>query len=75
VLTSALAGLNAVMVAARFRWAVWLNVAIGVFSIVLLQIVGAPAVNSFVVAIACAIVAGVPLMTWMRRPDPAKAEK
>jgi hypothetical protein len=68
IATSAAAGLNALLVAARFRWAVWLNIGIGAWSILLLQLVHAPAVNSLVVAIACLVIAGVPLVTWMRGP-------
>ena len=52
VMTSALAGLNAVLVGLRLRWAVWLNIAIGIWSILLLQLVRAPLANSIIVAIA-----------------------
>ncbi|MFL6721940.1 MAG: hypothetical protein ACJ8FT_09095 [Sphingomonas sp.] len=68
VATSAAAGLNAVLVGARVRWAVWLNIAIGVWSIFLLEIIGAPQANAWIVAIACAVTAGVPFLTWMRDP-------
>jgi hypothetical protein len=73
VMTSALAGLNAVLVGLRLRWAVWLNIAIGIWSILLLQLVRAPLANSIIVAIACGVTSGVPLITWMR--DPAEGTR
>lgn len=70
VATSAAAGVNTFLVGARVRWAVWLNPAIGVWSIILLQLVHAPRANSAIVAVACAVTTGVPLATWMRDIDP-----
>jgi hypothetical protein len=66
VATSAVAGINAILVGARLRWAVWLNILIGLWSIFLLLLVGAPLLNALVVAVACTITVGVPLLTWMR---------
>jgi hypothetical protein len=44
VTTSACAGLNAIAVWLRQRWAIWMNVFIGVWSIVLVHIMGGPVV-------------------------------
>lgn len=66
VATSAAAGITAILVGARMRWAVWLNLAIGLWSILLLVVIGAPAVNALIVLVACAVTTGVPFLTWMR---------
>lgn len=66
VATSAAAGLNAILVGLRIRWAVWVNLAIGAWSILLLILVRAPLTNAAVVAVACAVTVGVPLLTWIR---------
>jgi hypothetical protein len=42
------------------------NLAIGAWSILLLILVRAPLTNAAVVAVACAVTVGVPLLTWMR---------
>jgi hypothetical protein len=68
IATSAAAGIAAILVGARVRWAVWLNLAIGLWSILLLNLVRAPATNSAIVSAACTISVGVPLLTWMRDP-------
>jgi hypothetical protein len=52
---SALAGLNAIFIGLRQRWAVWLNPLIGVASIGLLQLVGGPRMNQLIVFVACAL--------------------
>jgi hypothetical protein len=66
VATSALAGINAVLIGLQRRWAVWLNIAIGFWSILLLRLAHAPPANSIIVAIACAVTSVIPFLTWMR---------
>ena len=52
LMLSALAGLNAMFIAFRQRWAIWINPAIGIASIGLLAVVGSPHSNQVVVAVA-----------------------
>ena len=61
LMLSALAGLNAMFIALRQRWAVWINPAIGISSIVLLAVVGSPHSNQVVVAVACTVTT---LLAW-----------
>ena len=51
--SSAVAGLNALLIALRKHWAVWLNPFIGLASIGLLRLVGSPPGNQAVVLAAC----------------------
>jgi hypothetical protein len=65
--TSGAAGLNAVLIAFRTRWAIWLNPVIGLSSIVLLASVGSPRTNQIVVAIACMVSTLLPVhLGWAR---------
>ena len=67
LLTSFAAATNCVMIWRRKQWAVWLNVLIGIWSIVLIEIVQGPRVNEAIVLIACATTTILPLMLWKPR--------
>lgn len=69
LLTSLAAGLNCVFIWLRRRWAIWLNVLIGIWSIILIEIVGGPRFNELVVLIACATTTLLPLVVWGPRLD------
>jgi len=68
LLTSVLAGANCILIWQRRRWAVWLNLVIGVSSIAQIELVGGPRLNEAIVSVACATTTGLPLLLW-------KAEK
>jgi hypothetical protein len=72
-LLSPLAGLNAMFIALRQRWAVWINPAIGVSSIVLMAVVGSPHSNQVVVAVACTVSTLLAWCLWWRTRDRARA--
>jgi hypothetical protein len=65
--TALLAGVNAVMIWMKKRWAVWLNVVIGLTSIGLIEIVRGPRATMAVVAVACAISTALPVALWRSR--------
>ena len=67
--SSAVAGLNAILIALRKQWAVWLNPFIGVGSIGLLRLVGSPPGNQAVVLVACFVSTSLPWYLW--RPGPS----
>ena len=67
LLTSFTAGANCVMIWRRKRWALWLNVLIGIWSISLIEIVRGPRNNEWVVLIACATTTILPLCVWGSR--------
>lgn len=64
------AGANAIAMGLRIRKAVWLNTFIGLGSVILLWLVGAPPINLAIVAAACAITTGLSLLTWMNPSAP-----
>ena len=64
VVTSAAAGLNCILIAFRQRWALLTNAVIGVWSIVLLRLLGGPVANQIVIAVACATTTLLPLVVW-----------
>jgi hypothetical protein len=67
---SGIAGLNALLIALRNRWAVWLNPFIGLGSIGLLRAVGSPPANQAIVLAACFVSTFLPWYLW--RPGPAQ---
>lgn len=64
LLTSAIAGANCILIALRRRWAVWANIAIGAWSIALIEIVHGARINQLVVLIACVTTTILPLILW-----------
>jgi hypothetical protein len=64
LLTSLVAGVNCVFIWIRKRWALWLNVIIGTWSIALVEIVGGPRMNELVILVACATTTLLPLALW-----------
>ena len=68
LLTSCAAGANCVAIWRRKRWAVWLNILIGFWSITLIRIVGGPAANQWVVLVASATTTILALLVWDREP-------
>jgi hypothetical protein len=72
LMLSALAGLNAMFIALRQRWAVWINPVIGVSSIVLLAVAGSPRSNQVVVAVACTVSTLLAWYLWWRTRDRAR---
>jgi hypothetical protein len=64
LLTSILAGANCIMILQRKRWAIWLNIGIGAFSIVQLELAGGPRISEAVVVVACTITTVLPLLLW-----------
>jgi hypothetical protein len=68
LVTSAIAGVNCILIALRQRWAIWTNVAIGAWSIALLEIVQGARINQIVVLIACATTTILPLILWRSAP-------
>src|ERR1700730_16156685 len=62
--TSLAAGLNAVMIWLRKRWAVWLNIVIGLWAMGLIEILQGPRVNELVILVACALSTALPLVLW-----------
>jgi hypothetical protein len=58
------AGLNCVMIWLKKRWAVWLNILIGLCSISLIEIVQGPRINEWIVLFACATTSVLPLALW-----------
>jgi hypothetical protein len=61
---SAVAGLNALLIALRRQWAVWLNPVIGLWSIGLLRAVGSPTANQAIVLAACFVSTFLPWYLW-----------
>ncbi|MBI2992622.1 MAG: hypothetical protein HYY48_00405 [Gammaproteobacteria bacterium] len=55
------------MIWLRKRWALWLNVLIGIWSIALLEIVRGPRINAAVILVACATTTLLPLVVWEKR--------
>ena len=74
LVSSGLAGLNAVFIGLRKRWAVWLNPLIGLSSIALLGAAGGHWANPVVVLLACLSSTLLPYYLWMKEvpntPDP-----
>ena len=64
LICSCMAGVNAVFIGLRKRWAAWFNPVIGVSSVVLLQIVGSPWINQVVVLLACGTSTVLPHYLW-----------
>ena len=64
LVTSFAAGVNCVMIWLRKRWAVWLNILIGLWSISLIEIVHGPRTNEWVVLTACTTTTVLPLAVW-----------
>jgi hypothetical protein len=62
--TSLAAAMNCLMIWRRKRWAVWLNILIGLWSISLIEIVGGPRNNEWLVLIACATTTILPFALW-----------
>jgi hypothetical protein len=60
-ITTAIVAITAVLLWLGKRWAIPLNVAIGMWSVVLIQIAGGPFVNQVIVVVACAITTGLSL--------------
>jgi hypothetical protein len=71
VATSAAAGLNSILIAFRHRWALLTNAAIGVWSIVLVRMLGGPTANQIVIACACAATTLLPLVVWRKQAKKA----
>lgn len=72
VASSAVAGLNAILIAFRKQWAVWLNPFIGLASIGWLRLVGSPPGNQAVVLVACFVSTYLPWYLW--RPGPSRQD-
>jgi hypothetical protein len=68
LLTSVAAGANSILIALKLRWAVWTNIAVGAWSVVLLEIVEGARINQAIVLVACASTTILPLILW--RPAP-----
>ena len=66
LLTSFGAGANCVAIWQTRRWAVWLNILIGAWSIALIGIVGGPRANQWVVLAASATTTVLPFLVWER---------
>jgi hypothetical protein len=61
-ITTAIVAVTAVLLWLGKRWAIPLNVAIGVWSVVLIQIAGGPFVNQVIVVVACAVTT---ILSWL----------
>lgn len=68
LLTSVAAGANSILIALRRRWAVWTNVAVGAWSILLLEVVQGARINQVIVLVACATTTILPLVLWKSAP-------
>jgi hypothetical protein len=66
IATSAAAGVNALMIWLRQRWAIWLNLVIGPWSVALIELVGGPRATEVVVLAAWALTTFLPLVVWRR---------
>jgi hypothetical protein len=64
LLTSFASGANCVMIWRKKRWALWLNILIGLWSISLIEIVHGPRNNEWIVLIACATTTVLPFWLW-----------
>jgi hypothetical protein len=58
------AGVNSILIALRKRWAILVNPAIGVLSILAMEIVQGPRVNEVVVLVACTLSTGIAWWLW-----------
>ena len=67
LLTSFAAGTNCIMIWRRKRWAVWLNILIGLWSIGLIEVVHGPRNNEWVVLMACSTTTVLPFAIWGSR--------
>jgi hypothetical protein len=67
-LTTAVVAVTAVMLWLGRRWAIPLNVAIGIWSVVLIQIAAGPIVNQLIVVIACTVTTSLSLAVARRAP-------
>ena len=66
-LMSGTAGLNALFIALRRRWAIWLNPVIGLASVGTLASVGSPWRNHLIVIVACAVSTVLPCyLGWVQ---------
>jgi hypothetical protein len=68
LLTSVAAGANSILIGLRQRWAVWTNVAVGAWSIMLLEVVHGARINQAIVLVACATTTILPLALWKSAP-------
>jgi hypothetical protein len=66
-LTTAIVAITAVLLRLGKRWAIAVNVVIGVWSVVLIQIAGGPFVNQEIVVFACAVTTALSLAVARRR--------
>ena len=66
IATSLAAGLNAIVLWVPRPWAIALNVAIGAWSIILIEIVGGPRVNQAIAGIACAVTTTLAWLVWRK---------
>lgn len=64
--TSLAAGLNAVLIWFRMRWAIGLNVLIGLLSIAMIELVRGPGSSQLVVLSTCAVTTLLPMILWHR---------
>ena len=62
--TSFAAGGNCILIWRRKRWAVWLNILIGVWSITLIEILHGPRINELIVLAASTVTTVLPLVVW-----------
>jgi hypothetical protein len=60
------AGLNAVLIWFRKRWAIGLNVLIGLLSIAMIELVRGPGSSQLVVLSTCAVTTLLPIILWHR---------
>jgi hypothetical protein len=67
LVTSLAAGANAVMIWLRRTWAIWLNVFIGPWSVVLIELVNGPRSQQAVVLVAWALTTGLALVLFIFR--------
>ena len=62
--TSAAVGATAIMIWLHRRWAVWLNLFLGLWSIALVEVVEGPRVTQLIILVAWAVTTFLPIILW-----------